>query len=105
MTRPASRQAAGATGATTERVSFHTAYGVIQQRCRPCHSAQPTDDTWKAAPAGVMFDSPDQVKRLAPRIKERAVVTRTMPLANKTNITQPERDVLGDWIDQGATVE
>ena len=101
LTRPAAREAS----ASTDRVAFHTAYGVIQQRCQPCHSSHPTDDTWKAAPSGVMFDSPDQVKRLAPRIKDRAVVSRTMPLANKTGITQAERDMLGDWIDQGAGTE
>jgi len=86
---------------TGEKVSFHTAFGVIHERCQPCHSAHPTDDTWKTAPSGVMFDTPEQVRRLAPRIKERAVISRTMPLQNKTGITQAERDLLGDWIDQG----
>jgi uncharacterized membrane protein len=75
---------------------------VIHERCQPCHSAQPTDDVWKNAPAGVMLDTPEQIKRLAPRIKERAVISRTMPLQNKTGITQAERDLIGDWIDQGA---
>jgi uncharacterized membrane protein len=85
-----------------EKVAFHTALGVIHERCQPCHSAQPTDDVWKNAPAGVMLDTPEQIKRLAPRIKERAVISRTMPLQNKTGITQAERDLIGDWIDQGA---
>ena len=85
-----------------EKVSFHTVEGVIHERCQPCHSAHPTDDTWKTAPSGVMFDTPEQVRRLAPRIKERAVISRTMPLQNKTGITQAERDLIGDWIDQGS---
>lgn len=94
----------GATSPATsgEKVAFHTVQGVIHERCQPCHSAQPTDDVWKNAPAGVMLDTPEQIKRLAPRIKERAVISRTMPLQNKTAITQAERDLLGDWIDQGA---
>ena len=102
LTRSPEREA---TASTAGHVSFHAAYGVIQQRCAPCHSAHPSDDTWKTAPSGVMFDSPEQVQRLAPRIRERAVVSRTMPLANKTGITQAERDILGDWIDQGATTQ
>jgi uncharacterized membrane protein len=36
------------------------------------------------------------------RIRERAVVTRTMPPGNKTNITDVEREILGRWIAQGA---
>jgi uncharacterized membrane protein len=84
-----------------EKVAFHTVESVVHERCQPCHSAHPTDDTWKTAPSGVMFDTAAQVKRLAPRIKERAVISRTMPLQNKTGMTQAERDLLGDWIDQG----
>jgi uncharacterized membrane protein len=86
-------------------VAFNSVEVVVHDRCLPCHSAHPTDDVWKAAPAGVMFDSPQQIKRLAPRIKERAVISRTMPLQNKTQITESERDLLGDWIDQGAVTD
>jgi uncharacterized membrane protein len=88
-----------------EKVAFHTVETVVRERCQPCHSAHPTDDTWKSAPAGVMFDTAGQMTRLAPRIKERAVILRTMPLQNKTGMTQGERDLLGDWIDQGASAD
>jgi uncharacterized membrane protein len=33
------------------------------------------------------------------------VVTRTMPPANKTKITDEERAVIGRWIDQGPARE
>jgi uncharacterized membrane protein len=49
-----------------------------------------------------MFDTPSQIVMRASRIRERAVVTRTMPPANKTGITDAERALLGRWIDQGA---
>ncbi len=104
LTRPEVRPSAPVT-AEAPKVSFHTVRGVIHQRCQPCHSAHPTDSVWKVAPAGVMFDSPAQIRRMAPRIKERAVVSRTMPLQNKTGITQAERDMIGDWIDQGASIQ
>jgi len=42
---------------------------------------------------------------LAERINIRAVVTKTMPLANKTVITEEERQLLGAWIAQGAKIE
>jgi uncharacterized membrane protein len=65
---------------------------------------QPADLTFGAAPAGVTFDTPDQIVARAARIRERAVVTRTMPPANKTHITDVERAILARWIDLGATV-
>jgi len=49
-----------------------------------------------------MFDTPGQIIAHAARIRERAVVTRTMPPGNKSNITDAERALLGRWIAGGA---
>jgi len=54
------------------------------------------------AAAGVAFDSPREIEAWAPRIYERAVVTRTMPLGNATNMTDAERDLLAQWFADGA---
>ena len=90
--------------ASSGPVAFADARAVIVRRCIECHSAAPTDATFTVAPAGVMFDTPEQIQRMAARIKERAVVTKTMPFNNKTGITDAERALLGAWIDQGASV-
>jgi len=87
---------------STRPVTFDEARHVIDRRCAACHSAQPSDLTFGAAPAGVTFDTPEQIVARAPRIRERAVVTRTMPPGNKTHITDDERAVLGRWIELGA---
>jgi uncharacterized membrane protein len=84
--------------------TFADARRVIDRRCAACHSATPSDLTFGAAPAGVMFDTPEQIAARVNRIGERAVVTRTMPPANKTHITDQERDVLRRWIAAGAPV-
>ncbi|MGI8547973.1 MAG: urate hydroxylase PuuD, partial [Gemmatimonadaceae bacterium] len=83
-------------------VSFAEARHVIDHRCGACHSAQPSDLSFGGAPAGVMFDTPEQIAAHVARIRERAVITRTMPLGNKTNMTNAERELLGRWIAQGA---
>jgi uncharacterized membrane protein len=83
-------------------VTFADARHVIDRRCAACHSATPTDLTFGVAPAGVMFDTPEQIASHVARINERAVVTRTMPPANKTHITDEERDLLRRWIAAGA---
>jgi uncharacterized membrane protein len=90
--------ASGASGP----VSFTQARHVIDRRCAACHSAEPSDNSFGAAPGGVMFDTPEQILAHVTRIRERAVVTRTMPPGNKTNITEAERAILGRWIAQGA---
>jgi uncharacterized membrane protein len=81
---------------------FAAARVVIAERCAPCHSAAPTQPGIAVAPAGVVFDTPRQMQAWAPRIRERAVTARTMPLANVTGMTDEERDVLGRWIEAGA---
>jgi uncharacterized membrane protein len=87
------------------KVTFAQAHAVIQARCLACHSASPTDDVFKAAPNGIMFDSSERIKELADRIRFRAVESKTMPLANKTGMTEEERVTLGRWIDQGAKLQ
>jgi uncharacterized membrane protein len=86
-------------------VAFAEARAVINQRCLVCHSANPTDSQFTTAPAGVMFDTPDQIKGRADRILERAVISKTMPFGNKTGMTAEERALLGRWIEQGASLK
>jgi uncharacterized membrane protein len=79
-------------------MSSNEAMGIIQTRCAVCHSAHPTEDGFDAAPAGVMFDSLDQVHTNAQRIMAQAVIGKSMPLGNLTEMTDEERAKLGQWI-------
>jgi uncharacterized membrane protein len=83
---------------------FADVRAVIDRRCLSCHSAYPTDSAFGSGPppAGVAFDTPEAVQRLADRIRVRAVETETMPLANKTGMTPEERQLLGRWVAAGA---
>ncbi len=85
-----------------EGVDFKKVHSVIQERCAVCHSAKPTSPLFSSAPAGIMFDTPQQIQQLAPRIQAQAVTAQIMPLGNITQMTQQERDLLAQWIDQGA---
>jgi uncharacterized membrane protein len=58
-----------------------------------------------AAPAGVRFDTAEQIAAQADSIRRQAVDTRAMPLGNVTGMTDEERDLLGAWIEQGARAE
>ena len=85
---------------STAPATFAEARHVIDRRCAACHSAHPSDLTYGIAPAGVMFDTPEQIVARTSRIRERAVVTRTMPPGNKTRITDEERSILDRWTSQ-----
>ena len=82
--------------------AFVTVRSVIAQRCLPCHSQFQSDGTFGSAPGGVIFDTPESIARLAARIQVRAVETKTMPLNNKTGMTDSERELLSRWIAAGA---
>jgi uncharacterized membrane protein len=84
--------------------AFAAVRSVITQRCQPCHSQYQTDRSFGPAPGGVTFDTPESIARLAERIRVRAVETKTMPLANKTGMTDAERALLARWIQVGAPV-
>lgn len=101
--RPAGTRDSG--GPAGEAVSFARAHAVIQKRCTVCHSESPADRTFGVAPAGVAFDTPEQIRARIDRIRVRAVETETMPPANKTHTTPAERALLGRWIAQGGRVD
>lgn len=81
---------------STEREVF----GLIQTHCVSCHSSMPSDDIFKIAPLGVVYDKWSDIQRYAPQIVNRTTVTKDMPLLNKTNMTQPERQQIADWFAQ-----
>lgn len=101
---PPSGERQTAASALPAIVTFADARHVIDRRCGACHSALPSDSSFDAPPAGIAFDSPAQIQSYAARIRERAVVTRTMPPANRTRISERERTILERWIAQGARV-
>lgn len=85
--------------------SFTEVNDIITKRCVQCHSSNPTDDVLKVAPNAITFDDPKDIIKFSERILARAVITKTMPQANKTHMTQEERDVIQCWIEQGAKGE
>jgi len=85
--------------------TFAEVNAIIQKRCISCHSAKPTDEEIKIAPNGIMFDKKEIILKFTERINQRVVITQTMPQANKTGITQEERDAIACWIENGAKAE
>ncbi len=91
--------------ACKSEVPFSEVNEIVQKRCIQCHSKTPTDDVYKTAPNGVMYDSPEDIQKKKDLIMQRVVVTKTMPQNNKTKITEEERNTIRCWIDQGAKLK
>lgn len=89
----------------TGPVTFARAQEIIVKRCMQCHSSNPSDEVFKVAPNNVKFDTPEQIQLMAERILDRAVRQRTMPIVNKTEMTDMERAELGAWVKQGAQLK
>ncbi len=83
-------------------VPFSSVQFILQRRCTPCHSDAPSLVSNPPAPDGVRFATAEDVALWKERIAARAVVTRTMPLNNRTEMTDEERDTLARWLAQGA---
>jgi uncharacterized membrane protein len=95
---------AGVAGAVavSPAADFAAVQTIVAQRCAGCHAERPSLAGFAAAPAGVLLDSPERIRRDAARIYQQAVQLRAMPLANMTQMTDAERQALGAWFQAGA---
>ncbi len=85
-------------------VTFAAVRPVIATRCAVCHSMQPTQPGFASPPAGVVLETPEEIRAQAERIRTQ-VESKSMPLGNVTKMTQAERDLVLAWVSQGASIE
>ena len=85
-----------ATGAAGQ-IGYKALQVVLEQRCYQCHGAQ-------VQMKNVRLDSPEGVRQHAQALYQQVVVTRIMPMNNATNITEPERQLVRQWFEAGASV-
>ena len=86
--------------ANAELVSDAKAWQIVEQHCQECHSAAPRSSMFSSAPMGFIVDNLDDVQRHKDRIYNRTIVTKDMPFANMTQMTELEREVLARYLQQ-----
>ncbi len=74
----------------------------MEARCVTCHAPNPSFPAYSEPPLGMVLHTPEAIASNAEKIHAQAVATHTMPLGNVTQMTVPERETLGRWIDAGA---
>lgn len=72
-------------------------YDIIQTHCVSCHAKQPTDPIFTIAPVGLILDEWADIERYAAQIVHRTTVTKDMPLMNKTNMDDTQRQLIAQW--------
>jgi len=91
-------QPSEAAKAPAAAASYAAVQKVLEQRCYQCHGAQ-------LQMKNVRLDSPEALKQHAQAVYQQAVVAKTMPLNNATQITDGERALVGQWFQEGAKTE
>ena len=71
---------------------------VLDARCVMCHNEQ-------LQSKNVVLHTPEGVAKNAQMLYQQAVVLKTMPLNNATQITDAERALIGRWFKEGAPVK
>ncbi len=64
--------------------------GVVEAKCSVCHMAQPTQAGFNAPPAGIIIQTPEDMKTWKAKIVT-AVQSKYMPLGNITQLSDEER--------------
>lgn len=92
--RPAPVGASAAVAAPAE-VAFAEVRHVFDQRCLLCHGEQ-------VQMKNVRLDSIEQISVHAQAVYQQVVVSKIMPMANSTGMTDDERALIGAWFQAGA---
>lgn len=82
------------------KVSDEQAWQIVDKHCAECHSENPRSTMFQSAPNGFVLDSLEAVMKSQALVVNRAIVSKDMPLANLTNMSDEERATLGAWIQQ-----
>jgi uncharacterized membrane protein len=82
--------------------TFAQVEAIVSQRCIACHSDRPTQPGFAAAPAGLMLQTPELLRRNSVKVYVQAVQLKAMPLGNLTGMTDEERALIGAWYRAGA---
>lgn len=88
-----------------ELISASDALAIVQTRCVSCHAARPTDPDFDSTPGDIRLETIESVRKNGTRILNQVVLSKAMPLANRTQMTQIERQQLGAWIRAGMPLD
>ena len=90
---------------TASAVKFSEVQRVIAERCAVCHAEKPGFAGIAAAPKNILLDSAEQIRANAQSTYQQAVVLKSMPPGNLTQMTDAERELIGRWHAAGSKAQ
>lgn len=87
-------------GGSSEPATFDEVQQIVEVRCLPCHSQNPTVAGYEQADL-IDFGDPNNLTANKEAIYQVVVVQKRMPFNNETGMTQEERDRIGSWAQPG----
>jgi uncharacterized membrane protein len=79
-------------------MTFTEVKQVLDARCLSCHAEKPSFPGLAEAPKGVKLDTPERIEAQRMQIHQQTVLSRAMPPANVTKMTDEERALLDRWV-------
>tara|TARA_Y100000590_G_scaffold98109_1_gene111634 strand:+ start:63 stop:1286 length:1224 start_codon:yes stop_codon:yes gene_type:complete len=89
---------------SAKQITFTEVQNIIKYRCGVCHVSNPTFEGFEEAPLGVVFETSQDILNNLDKIKSQVIDSDAMPPGNITGITNYERKVLNNWINNGANI-
>jgi uncharacterized membrane protein len=83
---------------SAEPVKLSEVKSVLDKRCLACHAERPTFQGLAEAPKGVKLDTAERIEAMRLPIHQQTVLSRAMPPANVTEMTDEERALLDRWV-------
>ena len=78
-------------------VSRDAVAALASKHCAGCHSHNPTQPGYPTAPGGLIFETPEDLRKHGPLVAT-SLASNYMPLANLNQLTDEERAELISWV-------
>ena len=79
-------------------------YNIVKYRCGVCHATNPTFEGFENPPAGLVFDTTQNILENIDNIKAQSIDSDIMPPGNLTGMTENERKKIAEWIKVGTPI-
>ncbi len=83
-----------APASVAEAAAYAKLRPMLQRNCLMCHAQQPLIPAYRVAPVGVVLETPEQLRALAPRILAVVQTTRQMPPEKYISMSDEDSNLL-----------
>lgn len=94
IAQPQAEFAPPAPASVEEAAAYAKLQPMLQRNCLMCHAQRPLISAYRVAPVGVVLETPEQLRALAPRILAVVQTTRQMPPQKFILIRDGDRNLL-----------